>query len=121
MALTADQKQHIKDSTLLYRSEINQINDWIYNEPSDERCELLYLLRAISTIEHGARIDLFNENHSEASLEEIAQQVNRYFPEKDDGELFDDLSILEDEVRERYFNDPQTEKKALLTQLGLKF
>lgn len=120
MALTPDQKQRIKDSTLLYRAQISQINDWIYNEPNDERCELFYLLRALTTIEHGERIDLYNEKLTEAQLEEIAKEVKIHFPDKDDAELYDDLAILDDSVRERYFANTSAEKNALLKQLGLE-
>jgi hypothetical protein len=122
MALSAQEKQIIKDSSILYRSEINQINSWVYNEPDDDRCEKLYLLRAISTIEHTNRIGLLNDDEvSETDLELVAQEVNRYFPEKDDAELFDDIAILEDDVKDRFFDNPTKEKQALLTELGLSF
>lgn len=120
MALSAEQKQRIKDSTLLYRSHIQKINDWIYNEPDDERCELFYLLRALCTIEHGERIDLYNEKLTETQLEEIAKEVKIHFPDKDDAELYDDLAILEDPIRERYFANPVSEKNSLLKQLSLE-
>lgn len=119
MALSEEQKQTIKESTLLYRSEITQINDWIYKEADDDRCDQLYLLRALSTIEHGERIGLFNDTLTEEQLEEVAKEVNRYFAEKDDAELFDDISILEDDVRERYFENPAKEKQAILSALKL--
>ena len=122
MALSAQEKQIIKDSSILYRSEINQINSWVYNEPDDDRCEKLYLLRAISTIEHTNRIGLLNDDEiSETDLELVAQEVNRYFPEKDDAELFDDIAILEDDVKDRFFDNPTKEKQTLLTELGLSF
>jgi hypothetical protein len=122
MALSAQEKQIIKDSSILYRSEINQINSWVYDEPDDDRCEKLYLLRALSTIEHTNRIGLLNDDEvSETDLELVAQEVNRYFPEKDDAELFDDIAILEDDVKDRFFDNPTKEKQALLTELGLSF
>ena len=121
MPLSESQKQIIKQSSELYRSEITQINRWIYKEADDARCDQLYLLRALSTIEHGERIGLFDETRIEEDLEEIAHEVNLYFPEKDDAELFDDLSILEDDVRERYFSNPAQEKQAILTVLKLSF
>lgn len=122
MSLSAHQKQTIKDSTILYRSEINQINSWIYKEPDDERCEKLYLLRALSTIEHTNRIGLLDdEDISEEILESVANEVNLYFPEKDDAELFDDIAILEDDIKDRFFDNPAKEKEALLNQLGLSF
>jgi len=121
MPLSESQKQIIKQSSELYRSEITQINTWIYKEADDARCDQLYLLRALSTIEHGERIGLFDETRIEEDLEEIAHEVNLYFPEKDDAELFDDLSILEDDVRERYFSNPVQEKQAILTVLKLSF
>lgn len=122
MSLSESQKQTIKVSTELYRAEITQINSWIYNEADDERCDQLYLLRAISSIEHGNRIGLFNDDEaSEAYFEEVAREVNRYFPEKDDAELFDDISILEDDVRERYFENPAKEKQTILNALKLSF
>src|SRR3989339_2245996 len=122
MSLSETQKQTIKASTELYRSEITQINTWIYNEADDERCDQLYLLRALSSIEHGNRIGLFNDDESsEEYLEEVAQEVNRYFPEKDDAELFDDIAILEDDIRERYFENPAKEKQSILDALKLSF
>lgn len=122
MSLSESQKQTIKASTELYRAEITQINSWIYNEADDERCDQLYLLRALCSIEHGNRIGLFNDDEaSEEYFEEVAKEVNRYFPEKDDAELFDDISILEDDVRERYFENPAQEKQAILNALKLSF
>lgn len=122
MALSTLQKQTIKDSTILYRSEINQINSWIYKEPDDERCEKLYLLRALSTIEHTNRIGLLNdEEASEAILQLVANEVNLYFPEKDDAELFDDIAILEDDIKDRFFDNTEKEKQTLLSELGLSF
>lgn len=122
MSLTETQKQIIKESTELYRAEITQINTWIYNEADDDRCDQLYLLRALSSIEHGNRIGLFNDDDaSEVYFEEVAKEVNRYFPEKDDAELFDDISILEDDVRERYFENPAKEKQSILSALKLSF
>lgn len=120
MPLTSQEKQTIKDSSELYRSEITQVNTWIYNEADDDRCDQLYLLRALCTIEHGNRIGLFNES-SDEHFEEVAREVNRYFPEKDDEELFDDIAILEDDVRERYFADPSKEKQTILSALKLAF
>lgn len=122
MSLTETQKQIIKESTELYRAEITQINTWIYSEANDDRCDQLYLLRALSSIEHGNRIGLFNDDDaSEVYFEEVAKEVNRYFPEKDDAELFDDISILEDDIRERYFENPAKEKQAILSALKLSF
>lgn len=121
MPLSESQKQIIKQSTETYRSEITQINTWIYNEADDARCDQLYLLRALSTIEHGERIGLFDETRNDEDLEEIAHEVHLHFHEKDDAELFDDLSILEDDVRERYFAKTAHEKQAILTLLKLSF
>lgn len=121
MPLSPEQKQLIQDSTETYRAEITQINTWIYNEADDDRCDELYLLRALSTIAHGERIGLFNDTLSEENLEEIAKEVNRHFPQKDDAELYDDLSILEDDVRERYFANTEAEKQAILSGLKLSF
>lgn len=122
MPLSAQQKQIIKDSTILYRSEITQINSWIYKEPNDDRCEKLYLLRALSTIEHTNRIGLLNDDEvSEELLESVANEVNLYFPEKDDAELFDDIAILEDDIKDRFFDNTAKEKQTLLSELGLSF
>ncbi|MDD2266745.1 hypothetical protein [Sulfuricurvum sp.] len=122
MALSAQRKQIIKDSSILYRAEINQINTWIYNEPDDDRCEKLYLLRAIATIDHTNRIGLLDDEEvSEEILDSVANEVNLYFPEKDDAELFDDIAILEDDIKDRFFYNPEKEKQALLHELGLSF
>ncbi|MDD4855492.1 MAG: hypothetical protein PHQ22_09735 [Sulfuricurvum sp.] len=56
---------------------------------------------------------------TDKQLEALTQKVNRSFPTKDDSELFDDIAILEDDVKTRFFNNPAKEKQTLLTALGL--
>lgn len=119
MTLSPEQLQAIKSSTETYRSEVNRINDLINSPQSDDRLDKLYLLRTIATIEHGKRIGLFDENNSDAYLEALAQEVSKYFPEKDDEELFDDLAILDDDQHARLFGNPEKEKAILLKALGM--
>ena len=119
MTLSPEQLQTIKSSTETYRSEVNRINDLINSPQSDDRLDKLYLLRTIATIEHGKRIGLFGESNSDAYLEALAQEVSKYFPEKDDEELFDDLAILDDDQHARLFANPEKEKAILLKTLGM--
>lgn len=119
MTFSPEQLETIKSSTEIYRSEVNRINDLINSPQSDERLDKLYLLRTIATIEHGKRIGLFDENNSDAYLEALAQEVSKYFPEKDDEELFDDLAILDDDQHARLFGNPEKEKAILLKALGM--
>lgn len=119
MTFSPEQLETIKSSTEIYRSEVNRINDLINSPQSDERLDKLYLLRTIATIEHGKRIGLFDENNSDAYLEALAHEVSKYFPEKDDEELFDDLAILDDDLHNRLFSSTEKEKAILLKALGM--
>lgn len=119
MSLSPEQLETIKTSTETYRSEVNRINDLINSPQSDELLDKLYLLRTIATIEHGKRIGLFDENNSDTYLEALAEEVSKYFPEKDDEELFDDLAILDDDQHARLFANPEKEKAILLKALGM--
>lgn len=119
MTLTPEQQQNVQASSEIYRREVTQINAWIDAESEGTRLDKLYLLRAISTIEHGERINLFDEKNSEAFLEALSEEVDRHFPEREEDDLYDDLSILEDGMKNRFFADPQKEKAALLKALNL--
>ena len=120
MPFTPQQRLIIKESSELYAHEVTRINALLENDNDDSRCDKLYLLRALSTIEHTQRIGLLNnEEMSDKQLEALTQEVNRFFPQKDDSELFDDIAILEDGVKARFFNNPAKEKHTLLTALGL--
>jgi hypothetical protein len=120
MPFTPQQRQIIKESSELYRHEIENINDLIEKESDNDRCDQLYLLRAIATIEHGNRIGLFtNEEGSEEYFEAMAKEVNLYFPHKNDSELFDDISVLEEYVKKSFFDNPAKEKDILVKMLGI--
>jgi hypothetical protein len=119
MTFSPEQLQTIKNSTEIYRSEVNRINDLINEPQSEDRLDKLYLLRTIATIEHGKRIGLFNESNSDVYLEALGHEVSKHFPEKDDEELFDDLAILDDDLHNRLFSSPEKEKNILLKALGL--
>lgn len=122
MPFTPQQRLIIKESSELYAQEVTRINDLIENESDEGRCDKLYLLRAIATIEHTGRIGLLNNDEmTDKDLEALTQEVNRSFPHKDDSELFDDIAILEDDVKARFFNNPAKEKQTLLAALGLTF
>lgn len=121
MSFTPQQRLIIKESSELYAHEVTHINNLLENEEDDSRCDKLYLLRAIATIEHTHRIGLMNnEDMTDKQLEELTQEVNRSFPQKDDSELFDDIAILEDDVKARFFDNPAKEKQTLLTALGIR-
>ena len=120
MPFTPQQLLIIKESSELYAHEVTRINDLIENENDDSRCDKLYLLRALATIEHTQRIGLLNNDEmTDKDLEALTKEVNRAFPHKDDSELFDDIAILEDDVKARFFNNPAKEKQTLLTALGI--
>jgi 5-methylcytosine-specific restriction endonuclease McrBC GTP-binding regulatory subunit McrB len=120
MPFTPQQRLIIKESSELYGQEVARINDLIENKSDDNRCNQLYLLRAIATIEHTKRIGLLNdEEMTDEYLEAVTKEVNLSFPQKDDGELFDDIAILEDDVKARFFNNPAKEKQTLVAALGL--
>jgi hypothetical protein len=120
MPFSSQQRLIIKESSELYGHEVTRINELIDNESDNDRCDQLYLLRALATIEHTKRIGLLNdEEMNDKELEELTQEVNRSFPTKDDSELFDDIAILEDDVKTRFFNNPAKEKQILLTTLGI--
>jgi len=119
MTFSPEQLQTIKASTETYRSEVNQINEWINSPKNDDKLDDLYLLRTVATIEHGKRIGLFDESNSDEYLEALAHEVSKHFPEKDDEELFDDLAILDDDLHNRLFSSPEKEKNILLKRLGL--
>ena len=120
MPLTTQQREIIKESSELYAKEVTYISNLIDKESDDNRCDKLYLLRAIATIEHTARIGLLNNDDiSDKEFEEITQEVNRSYPNKDDSELFDDIAILEDDVKARFFDNPAKEKQVLLNALGI--
>ncbi len=120
MPFSSQQRLIIKESSELYGHEVTRINELIDNESDNDRCDQLYLLRALATIEHTKRIGLLNdEEMDDKELEELTQEVNRSFPTKDDSELFDDIAILEDDVKTRFFNNPAKEKQILLTTLGI--
>lgn len=121
MPLTPQERLIIKESSELYAQEVTRINELIENENDDSRCDKLYLLRAIATIEHTGRIGLLNNSEmADKDLEELTQEVNRTFTHKDDSELFDDIAILEDDVKAHFFNNPAKEKQTLLAALGLR-
>ena len=120
MPLTPQQRLIIKESSELYAQEVARISDLIENESDDNRCDKLYLLRALATIEHTGRIGLLNNDEmTDIDLEAVTQEVNHSFPNKDDSELFDDIAILEDDVKARFFNNPAKEKQTLLAALGI--
>lgn len=122
MPFTPQQRLIIKESSELYAQEVTRISDLIEKESDENRCDKLYLLRAIATIEHTQRIGLLNNDEmTDSDLEVLTQEVNHSFPHKDDSELFDDIAILEDDVKARFFNNPAKEKQALLASLGLTF
>jgi len=76
MTFSAEQLQTIKNSTEIYRNEVNRINDLINTPQSEDRLDKLYLLRTIATIEHGKRIGLFDESNSDEHLEAIGREVS---------------------------------------------
>lgn len=120
MSFTPQERLVIKESSELYAQEVTRINELIDNESDDNRCDKLYLLRALATIEHTQRIGLLNnEEMSDTDLEALMQEVNRSFPTKDDTELFDDIAILEEDIKARFFSNPRKEKETLLAALGM--
>lgn len=120
MTFSPAKLEQIKESTETYKHEITTINTLIYQESDDNRLDILYHLRAILTIQHCQRIGLLDaEEMDESYMEAIGKEVSRYFPNKDDGELFDDIAVLEDDVKNSYFADPDGSRKALMETLKI--
>ncbi|MDD5053411.1 MAG: hypothetical protein PHO27_11820 [Sulfuricurvum sp.] len=120
MTISPEKSQQIKESTEIYKHEITALNALINKEQNDVRLDMLYHLRALSTIEHCSRIGLMDsEDLDESYAEAISKEVSRYFPHKDDAELFDDIAILDDEIKNRYFDNPQMSKKTIMDTLNI--
>jgi hypothetical protein len=120
MSFSPEKLEQIKASTETYKREVETINTLIFEESDDNRLDMLYHLRALSTIQHCGRIGLLDsEDLDESYTEALGREVSRYFPHKDDAELFDDLAILDDDVKDRYFENPQSAKQSLLDALKI--
>src|SRR3989338_7953342 len=112
--------QQIKESTEIYKHEVTTLNTLIHQETDDNHLDMLYYLSAISTIKHCNRIGLLDaEEMEESYMEALGEEVSRYFPHKDDSELFDDIAVLEEDVKSGFFDDPEGSKKRLLDALKI--
>jgi len=120
MTLTPEKKALIKEATLTYKHEVEQINRLLDEETDDDRREKLYWLRAIASIEQGYKIGLFDkEELNDAQLDAMGQEAQKHFHEMYDAELVDDIALLEDDMKNRFFDDPIGSKNALMAELKI--
>lgn len=120
MTLTPETKALIKEATLVYKKEVEQINRLLDQETDDTRRDNLFLLRAVCSIIQGYKIGLFdNDELDEAYLDAMGQEAQKHFPDMYDPELVDDIALLDEEEKNRLFDDPLESRKALLAELHI--
>lgn len=120
MTLTPEKKALIKEATLAYKHDVERINRLLEEENDDDRREKLFWLRAISSIEQGYKIGLFdNEEINETELDAMGAEAQKHFHNMYDPELVDDIALLEEEMRNTFFDDPAGSKKALMAELNI--
>lgn len=120
MTLTPEKKELIKEATLAYKRDVEQINHLLEAENDDERREKLFWLRAIASIEQGYKIGLFdNEELDETQLDAMGQEAQKHFHNMYDPELVDDIALLDDDMKNKFFDDPLGSKKALMAELNI--
>ncbi|MFA5215826.1 hypothetical protein [Sulfuricurvum sp.] len=120
MTLTPEKKELIKEATLAYKHDVEQLNRLLEAENDDERREKLFWLRAIASIEQGYKIGLFdNEELDETQLDAMGQEAQKHFHNMYDPELVDDIALLDDDMKNQFFDDPLGSKKALMAELKI--
>jgi hypothetical protein len=120
MTLTPEKKELIKEATLAYKHDVEQLNRLLEAENDDERREKLFWLRAIASIEQGYKIGLFdNEELDETQLDVMGQEAQKHFHNMYDPELVDDIALLDDDMKNKFFDDPLGSKKALMAELNI--
>ncbi len=120
MTLTPEKKELIKEATLAYKHDVEQLNRLLEAENDDERREKLFWLRAIASIEQGYKIGLFdNEELDETQLDAMGQEAQKHFHNMYDPELVDDIALLDDDMKNKFFDDPLGSKKALMSELKI--
>lgn len=122
MTLTPEKKALIKEATLAYKREVEQINRLLEEENDEDRRDKLFWLRAIASIEQGYKIGLFDDEElDEAFLDAMGQEAQKHFPKMYDAELVDDIALLEEDMKNKFFDDPLGSKKALMAELNISF
>lgn len=120
MTLTPEKKELIKEATLAYKHDVEQLNRLLEAENDDDRREKLFWLRAIASIEQGYKIGLFdNEELDETLLDAMGQEAQKHFHNMYDPELVDDIALLDDDMKNKFFDDPLGSKKALMSELKI--
>lgn len=120
MTLTPEKKERIKEATLTYKREVEQINRLLEAENDDDRREKLFWLRTISSIVQGYKIGLFDDDElDEAYLDAMGQEALKYFADMYDPELVDDIALLDEDMKNKFFDDPTGSKQALMAQLKI--
>lgn len=120
MTLTPEKRNLIKEATETYKREVEQINRLLADENDEDRREKLFWLRAISSIEQGYKIGLFDDEElDEAYLDAMGQEAKKYFSNMYDSELVDDIALLEENMKNKFFDDPMESKKALMAELNI--
>lgn len=121
MTLTPEIKERIKEATLAYKHEVEQINRILEDESVDDRREKLYWLRALCSIEQGVRIGLFDDEMDEATMDAMGQEALKYFSAMYDSELLDDIALLDEPMHDAFFDDPAGSKQKLMAELNITF
>jgi hypothetical protein len=120
MTLTSEKKELIKEATLAYKHEVEQINRLLEQENDENRRDKLFYLRALSSIIQGYKIGLFNDEElDEAYLDAMGQEAQKHFHNMYDPELVDDIALLDEDMKNKFFDDPTESKKALMAELNI--
>lgn len=120
MILTQEKRDLIKEATLTYKREVEQINRLLEAENDDSRREKFFWLRAISSIIQGYKIGLFDDEElDESYLDAMGQEAQKHFANMYDPELIDDIALLDEEMKNKFFDDPAESKKSLMAELNI--
>lgn len=120
MTLSQEKRDLIKKATETYKHEVEQINRLLAHENDDERREKLFYIRAISSIEQGYKIGLFSdEDLDEAYLDAMGQEAQKYFNDMYNADLVDDIALLDEDMKNKFFDDPTGSKKELMSELKI--
>ncbi|HEX5623572.1 MAG TPA: hypothetical protein VFX57_03925 [Sulfuricurvum sp.] len=120
MTLTPEKQALIKEATLAYKHDVEQINRLLQEENDEHRRDKLFWLRAIASIEQGYKIGLFNDDDlDDAELDAMGQEAQKHFHNMYDAELVDDIALLEEDMKNAFFDDPIGSKKAIMAELNI--
>lgn len=115
--LNEEKRQEIAAAAAIYINEIIKINNLLEQKQDPILKKKLLLIRAITTIAYGKKIGLFDENLEDDLLNKIAEEHLKYCKNIDNSALFEDIAILEESTKEKFFADPIGEKLRLAYEL----